>query len=341
MPDFFFDYSDLESLCAERELETSETHATNDFYGQASVLKRYCGLAESGPLKAVLEHGINLDDQMWDHDQDSEMPVNFSPSRWRADVVQKLSNKKSVPIGFGYLYAQSLLDQAGPASQSRRGTLAFPCHSTHSIRAIFDHDRYAETLLSLPAFMQPVSVCLYWKNYLMGEQVHYERRGINVYSAGHMFDPDFLLRLHDLCRVHRFATSNEVGSHLFLTVSSGCRFVFTDSDPIDWEIPDAEVGNCAKQNQLFQARCQQARNLFGSRIESRHQSELTPEQENFVAELVGRDCFLSPKQLRDQIKQAESVYRWQHWKTWAKKRLSKIGRIGKSIAKRLPWKKSA
>ena len=49
-------------LCCDRELSTSEIHESNDFYGQASVLKRYVGYPTSYALKAVLEHAPVVQD---------------------------------------------------------------------------------------------------------------------------------------------------------------------------------------------------------------------------------------------------------------------------------------
>jgi hypothetical protein len=39
-----------------------------------------------------------------------------------------------------------------------------------------------------------------------------------------MFDPRFLVRLHHLCSMHRYACSNELGSHLFYAVKAGCSY---------------------------------------------------------------------------------------------------------------------
>ena len=336
---FHFDYSDLPALCADRELVTPEIHASNDFYGQASVLKRFAGIDEVKSLKVVLEHGIRFDDQMWDHDRDSVMPVILSPSAWRAGVHRRLSGKKTIPVGFGYLYAQKLLDGIAGRETHRKGTLAFPCHSTHTILAKLDHADYARRLLELPDFMQPVSVCMYWKNFLLRENEPYEKAGINVYSAGHMFDRDFLLRFHDLCRHHRYSTSNVVGSHLFFAVSSGCRFVFTESDPVDWEIPASQLAHCSRGSEGFRQRSSQAMDLFGSSLSGEDVTSL--EQQQFVDELIGTDYCLDPRGLRKRIKQAETAYGFQQVHRWFRRRLTRIGKLGNSVRKRLPWRKAA
>lgn len=340
-PEFHFDYSDLDTLCADRELVTPELHATNDFYGQASVLKRFAGLDEGNSLKGVVEHGINIDDQMWDHDRDATLSHIFSPSGWRARRHRELSGKVATPIGFGYLYARDLLDRiARPVSQ-RAGTLAFPCHSTHTIHARFDHADYAERLAGLPDWMQPVSVCMYWKNYLMGEAREYVSRGLRVVSAGHMFDRDFMLRLHDLARHHLYATANEMGSHLFLTVASGCRFVFTRSTPVRWEVPADEVANCSTGNPLYEANCRRAWDLFGAEIPGPDESGIPVVQQAFVDEFIGTAHQKSAEKLRATFRRAERSFQMQQLRRWAAGRWRKIGRLRYSIAKRMPWRKAA
>lgn len=335
---YFHDFSALDELCADRPPATPELHPSNDYYGQASVLKRYAGLdAERESLRAVIEHGISLSDKMWEVDRNAEFGLLFSPSKWRARIHRRLTDKLVIPIGFGFLYAQRLLDRVARPVDCRRGTLAFPCHSTHTIRAKFDHQDYARRLASLPDFMHPVSVCIYWKNYLQGEHLPYQQQGLQVVSAGHMYDSEFLLRLYDLCRVHRFATANEVGSHLFLAVSSGCRFVFTDSQPISWETPANEVDNCSRHNGQFQSLANEARRLFGNRLDENGGLSTGLHQRDFVARLTGEDDVLSPRELRQLIRRAARQDRIRRLIRWPGDRTR---RLGLSIAKRLPWRRA-
>ena len=79
-----FDQDRPDKLCQDRELVTSEIHESNDFYGQASVLKRYAGLPLRYSLKAVLEHAPVVQDNMWQHDRGARLPINFSctEQRW-------------------------------------------------------------------------------------------------------------------------------------------------------------------------------------------------------------------------------------------------------------------
>lgn len=342
---YLFEQSNVQAICADRELATPEAHVTNDFYGQASVIKRFAGIDEESSLPVVLEHGINLDDQMWDHDRDADMPMILSPTKWRADVHHKLSGKPTAPIGFGYLYAiklvdQQLIDQRKRAKiqdfengENRSGTIAFPCHSTQTIRAKFSHAEMAERLLSLPDEFHPISVCIFWKDFLHGDSLPYENRGIDVVSAGHMFDRNFLLRFHDLCRTFRFATSNEIGSHLFMSAASGCNFFYLDSSPVRWEIPDDELHNCAQQNEMFKYCKQESRKLFGKPL-----GESDEVQRAFVDHFIGTNFLRTKRQLNQILSQAHRIRRRQESKGWLMRKFPKLSRVQRSVVKRLPWR---
>jgi hypothetical protein len=341
--DFSYDQQNLATLCADRPLRTAEIHVSNDFYGQASVLKRYARLPQFYSLKGVLEHGIHLGDQLQKHDRDARLPMVFCASTSRAALHRQGTPKRAVPIGFGFLYAKQLVEQTYSLDREPHGTLAFPCHSTHTIRVDFDHPGFARRLATLPPAMQPVTVCLYWKNYLAGEHHVYHRLGLDVVTAGHMFDRDFLLRLYDLCRRFRYATSNAAGSHLFMAVVSGCRFFYTESAPIRWQIPAHEKPNSSRGNPLFESRCRESRQLFAKPVET-----ITRAQKAFVDNLIGTAHRADPRQLRRLFMRAEVADKlgWHGAGGWAcatalQRRLAHIKRIRNSIAKRLPSKESA
>ena len=108
LPRFQFDQGNLGELCADRELRTAEVHKPNDFYGQASVLKWYARIPRCYALKAVLEHGLALRDQVWEVDAAAPLPMNFAASDIRATLLRAKTGKCTVPIGFGFLYAMRL-----------------------------------------------------------------------------------------------------------------------------------------------------------------------------------------------------------------------------------------
>jgi hypothetical protein len=294
--------NDPAALCADRKLRTSEVFKQNDFYGQASVLKRYAGLPQAYRLKGVLEHGVVLDDLMCAEERDARLATIFSCSARRAALHERHTRKRAVPIGFGYLYAIRLADGRLPAipDSERNGTLAFPCHSTRTIHAAFDHADYARRLAALPSELQPVVVCMYWKNYLDGDWRAYAERGLSIVSAGHIYDDQFLLRFHDLARRFRYACTNKIGTHLFQTVASGCRFFFLPSSDIDWSVPPDRLASIGRINPGYAETEAEAQRLFASPVE-----EITPAQLEFAERFLGVRDVKSPAELRRVFLAAE------------------------------------
>ena len=233
---------DLDRLCADRPLVGNEWYPFNAFYGQAGVLRRYAGLPDR-PLPMVVEHGLRFDGQAWDADLNSPLPTLAVASGGRARALRSgpaAGRRKRVEaIGFGSLYAADLVRREhgpDPAPAERPGgTLAFPSHSTHHIEVLPQVDQMLARWEALPERFRPVVICLYWKDLLAGRAEPYRAAGFPVVSAGQMYSPTFLPRLHALCRQFRYATACGVGTHVFVASSAGCRFFFTPKVETIWK----------------------------------------------------------------------------------------------------------
>lgn len=296
-----YDQDDLAGICRDRDLVTSERHPPNDYYGQASVIKRYADLPEKMPLPFIVEHGLFLDNWVWDVDARSKLSTIGASSRSRAARLRDLTDKVVSPIGFGYVYAKILVSRDhGPDPVIRQGTLVFPPHSTHHIRAAFAHDTYAAQLSALPEEFQPVVICGYWKDVLAGALRPYEKRGLQVVSCGHMYDSQFMLRLHDICRHFRYATSPSIGTHLFAAVSSRCQYFFSGPAQATYEGIHVlrDVGN--KDDELFREYDSVSQALFGNKPTP----ILTTDQQRFVESVIGEDVKLTPVGMREFAEEA-------------------------------------
>jgi hypothetical protein len=116
-----------------------------------------------------------------------------------------------------------------------------------------------------------------------------------------MFDPDFLLRLYDICRRFRYAASNEFGTHVLLSVASGCCFSYISSGEITRSVPDNLKKNYVRDMPGFNRVREASQQLF-ARVTQQH---VTPEQQQFVDDLLGTQHVKSPGQLRGLLAQAE------------------------------------
>jgi hypothetical protein len=223
--------ADLVRLCQERPLLTNEIFQPNAFYGIDQVLKDYAGLSADYLLKTIVPHGIYLDDNfLWIEEQQAKLPVVLVYPLYRERTYQAATTKKTVLIASPFVYVTELL-KCQPKPE-RRGTLFFPSHSTHHITAQMDFERLADSITALGEEYQPVTVCMYWRDYNLGHHEPFRRKGIRIVSAGHMFDPAFLFRFYHLCSMHRYACGNDVGSHMFYAVKAGCSYFHLSGAPV-------------------------------------------------------------------------------------------------------------
>jgi hypothetical protein len=199
-----------------------------------------------------------------------------------------------------FAYAEVL---AGPVqADARHGTLFFPGHSTHRVTSSADFEGMAEALTRLGSRFQPVSVCIYWRDQQLGRHRPFVDRGLPVVSAGHMYDPDFLFRLLDLLRRHRYAASNEAGSTLVYSVIAGCRFfLLSDFAATRSGLPQDLQRDVSKRDPLVD----EIWAIFGEPSD-----EVTKGQKALVRALAGLDHVLTPEQLRNCFLAAERLDRF-------------------------------
>lgn len=96
---------------------------------------------------------------------------------------------------------------------------------------VFDVESYIDQLEALPETFHPLSVCLYWKDLLMGRALPFLKRGIPVYTAGHMFDPLFYDNFYKILSMFRYATANHTfSSSNVLALEMGLATFFLGPD---------------------------------------------------------------------------------------------------------------
>lgn len=190
----------LRTICKDREPRTNELlHPSNDFYGNATILKRYAGIKEPYPLRAAIEHGIFLGENFaWNVDLCSPLPGLITLSNYRRDILKTKTNKSILAIGPYIHYASPHMDAASLAKEKERlgrSVLVFPAHSSHHCLSEYDVDAFCSQLEKHTVGYDSVRICLYWKDVLRGHASFYLRRGYECVSAGHMYDHHFLSRL--------------------------------------------------------------------------------------------------------------------------------------------------
>jgi hypothetical protein len=292
------------SLCQEPRISNIESFKPNHYYGHAFILKQYANYPTQKPLQAVLQHGYDFlsDDFLFGGEFEAPLPVFFPPNPKRAAFYNDISGgKPAIPIGAPFLYAKKWVDQTQPGTDVRKGTLVFPVHSTRLIKAVFDHDAYAEKLDALPDEFKPIAVSIYWRDYLQGSHQAYQKRGFEILSSGHMLDTHFINRAYMNARKYKYSCSNEYGTALFYSVASGCQYFHYESEAIQ-RIAD-DPSKLILEN-ISQSQQQQFNRLF-----SYPAFASLAEQSSFVLAHLGQDCLKTPHELYQ-------LFRWAEWMDW-------------------------
>jgi len=226
---------DLDTLCASRPNPSRDVFAPNGHYGVADIYKTYAGLPVTISLSGIVPHGVELDPTwLWHEEVNSRAKYVYCYPGLRRGIYGHVAKKRVIMSASPFLYVDKMLrDQQG---NDRKGTILLPVHSTDHIRVRQDYAALATKLIELPSAYHPVSVCLYWGDYLYGAGKEFTKRGIPIVSAGHIYDREFLYRLYHLLSRARFAASNGLGAHLYYAVAAGCSYFNMDIG-FKWDAP--------------------------------------------------------------------------------------------------------
>jgi hypothetical protein len=290
---------ELHRLCRDRDLVTPELHASNDFYGHAALLKRFAGRPALSSLKVAIEHGVILNDYVWHQDVTSGMPVFLCANPRRAQLFRERGPKaRAVPIGPMPYYVK-LPPRSPPES---RVLLAFPSHSSHRVRAVFDARAFAARLGELGKAYDEVHVCVYWRDVLEGLDRVFRERGFTCVSAGHMFDAAFLPRLLGLLAGAAAVMTNEVGSAVLYAAFAG-KPVWIEPQRVDY-VASEEILAVDTPDFVDHPTVRKLQTLFAEQ-----RSDLSDAQRTLAGELLGMAHVKSAAEIAALLAEAESCYR--------------------------------
>jgi hypothetical protein len=294
LADLLASAASLDDLCRDREVVGDEVFPGNEYYGIATVLKDYAGVPQTRPLKALVPHGVYLNDHAVAHaEATAVVPAVMSYPDYRAQAYRRSTDKVVLPSAAPFLYACEML--RADERPERGGTLVFPVHSTRFISANTDHNYIADLAAGLNPSGGTTSVCMYFHDVRKGHHKPYIDRGLNVVSAGHLFDTAFLYRLAALMLTHECVLTNSLGSHVFYAIAAGCSVRILD---VAYEYSGDTQRALAEDPGLTPERQQEVERitrLFGAKHSPNE------DQVAIASAYVGGSHLLTPEALADQI----------------------------------------
>ena len=291
LEDTLDEQKDLARLCANRGNPSVDIFSPNGHYGTGDVYKTYADLPLTIPLNGVVPHGVELDpDWIWYEEIISPVPYIYCYPEFRQSIYRRHTDKKVILSTSPFIYVVDMLK--GQPKPIREGTLFFPSHSTEHIIVQQDYNNLAKRLLALNKKYQPVHVCIYWKDYLLGAAKPFQDRGIPIVSAGHIYDRLFLYRLYHLLSQYQYMADNELGTQLFYGIKAGCAHLH-----IDFKCTRLAPKAVLKRDFSFKKSYEHQRNI--ARVFN--QQTPTSEQKELADYYLGAAYFKTREELRNDL----------------------------------------
>lgn len=285
-------------------LATPELHKSNDWYGHATVLKKYAGISNDYSTKAAIEHGPFFGDFIWPQDLNNSLPAIITFSKKRAESLRRKTGRKTFAIGPYIHYANHYLSKKQLAKEKKRlgkNLLVFPVHATSNAPTDFDIETFCQEIKRVGKNFESIRVCLYWKDVLHGNDKIYKKYGFETITAGHIFNPNFLPRLKSIIEVSSATMSNAVGTHLGYSVfMKKPHYVFVQKYKVygnNQEIERATTANKTKDYKNIEK-------AFLIKNDS-----ITTQQYNLASSFFGFDQIKSPRGIRKIFEVCENL--WQ------------------------------
>ena len=291
-------------LSKDRPLKSNEIFQPNDFYGHASILKKYVKLPENYQIKAAIEHGAGIGGNIWDQNIKNILPAIFTSSYYRSRISKNNTQKKIFVIGPKIQYAKHYLTEEELQIKKEKlgkNLLSFPTHSTHYVNSHYDIQKYCQVLKELGKDYKSIRVCLYWKDILRGLDKEYKRNGFEVETAGHMFDPLFLSRLKSIIETATFTTSNNIGTILGYCIILKKPHLLAESEIKRDSLYSNKLAECSDLTN--QPDANEIREAF-----TEIQENITPKQKEIVNKYWGVREFNSIEEMDAIIKECEELY---------------------------------
>lgn len=282
---------------------TPELYKSNDWYGHATILKKFAGYQNDYQIKAAIEHGADLS-QPWNRDIDCPFRVLLTYGKNCYNYLHGV-NKIVYTIGPLIQYAQSYLTPnqlSFEKNRLKKNLLVFPSHSTSVTDTSYDITALCNKLVTMKRDFNSIRICLYWKDVNNGIHHIYRKFGFECVTAGHIYDPLFLPRLKSIIETSTMTMSNNIGTHI-----GYCIYMNKPHYYFQQEL--SFTGNVAKEIDIIKT-TEKSDSYESLRREFNTYKETISKQQYDIVNLYwGLDQIKTKEQLRQIFDEAERLYR--------------------------------
>ncbi len=325
---------DLEARATTVEWYPPFTNLGAEMYGAGEVLRRYARYPRWLPVWVEATHSTSQNYVPSVRDLGTFYSQSLVYVKRYKSIFDQYSKTKChfIPCPF-VLYRLLTGVTLAPDQQ---GTLAFYSHSMVIKDVDVDFEAYIENLKSLPEERQPVTVCLHYIDVQKGVHKKILARGIDCVTFGHATSRDFVARFYETARNFKYAMCNDWTSALLYCADFGLpvsvygptayytmrtiNYSTTASASIEWYTKlydkywpllisqlgaeDREFATAAERQQWQIKEHARVTDLQAGNtvrrcaaIFSGLNDEITPEQQAFVHQELGREATISRAKL--------------------------------------------
>lgn len=203
---------------------------TSEIYAFGKYIREYGYYPPFLPLHIYTDHGVgNFISEPSPHELNSTSYCQFYHSIDKVQRWKDFSSKLCFPLYSPFVFYRRKNNIN--LSDSAKGTLAFPAHSTPNIDDNSNIEDYIEQLKNLPQEFQPVSVCLHMHDIDKEQYKIFLKHGIPVFTAGHISDYRFVKRFYNILKNFKYTTSNIIGSYTYYSLEMNIPFFIYGNEP--------------------------------------------------------------------------------------------------------------
>lgn len=256
-------------------------------FGFNLILKDFAKISCFLPLPCHLEHGWTPLAEPLVTDLETHKPLMLVLSKRRKEAWEKRSKIPVEIMGAPFIHYKNM--KKVHLSSRAKGTIVFPNHSMPGFEVKFSVENYCKELKKLPQEFHPITVCLFWFDFIDDRADIYRKMGFRVVTAGPKLTNDlsFVKNFYKLLSSHKYATSNDIGSYTFYSVNLGVPFFLLGEIPtiINQRGKDRNVPEVTKNDDFYWGK--KAIEIFSTGPTTK----ITTEQKKFVDEEMGvKDC---------------------------------------------------
>ncbi len=193
-------------------------------FGISKIIRELYKIPNWIPLDADIQHGWTAHDTIFQIANKNRLQLVWS--KRVADILFSKGFKRYYQIPNQFI---SFTKSKFTRSNYSKGTLFFPQHTDEGWEAKYDLDILINVLKKLPEDCKPITICLYYYDYLNDKIKSRFERNFKVVTAGDISNPKFIEKFFNMMIDYDYCASDTIGTYTFYSVYMDIPFFLIDN----------------------------------------------------------------------------------------------------------------